>query len=462
MDSFSLTNLKPHAHIHFIGIGGVSMNGLAEMMIRRGFSVSGSDRESSDITRQLAQKGAKIYIGQSADNITPDTDLVVYTGAIHADNPERVRADELHILSIERPVLLGAIMREYDYDIAVSGTHGKTTVTSMISTILLQADKDPSINVGGYLPIINGTTRIGGSEYFIVEACEYRRSFLNFKPTVAVITNIEEDHMDFYRDIDDIIDAFSRFASGVKEGGCIVARQDDKNVQKAVYDVKKPVITFGLSKEADFSADNIVYTENGGSRFTVLKHQTPLAQIELSVPGSYNILNALAAIAVCTFVEIPLHDIIEGLNKFRGSARRFERVGNYKGCDLIDDYAHHPTEIKNTIKAALSLKKSHVYAIMQPHTYSRLKALFSGFASCLAGVDEVVVCDVYAAREAFDPTASPDELAAAMRQNGIAAVHMSDFKEIADYFKAKVGQNDILLSIGAGDVNKILDYFKNE
>lgn len=460
MDSFSLTSLKPQAHIHFIGIGGVSMNGIAEMMMQRGFVVSGSDREKNDITEHLAHKGARIFIGQSAEHITSDLDLVVYTGAIHPDNPERAAAEEQHILSIERPVLLGAIMQEYAYDIAVSGTHGKTTVTSMVSTILLHAQKDPSINVGGYLPIINGTTRMGKSEYFIVEACEYRRSFLNFKPTVAVINNIEEDHMDFYKDIDDIIDAFSSFASGVKEGGCIVARHDDKNVQKAVKNVKKPVITFGLDSEADFSADNIVYTDDGGSRFTVLKNKTPLAQIELHVPGSYNVLNALAAIAVCTFVQIPIHDMIDGLYEFQGSARRFEKVGTYNGCDLIDDYAHHPTEIKNTVKAALSLKKDHVYAMMQPHTYSRLKALFSGFASCLAGVDEVVVCDVYAAREAFDPTASPDELAKAMRDNGINAIHMSDFEEIANYYKAKIGKNDILLSIGAGNVNKILEYFK--
>jgi len=459
MDSFSLSTLKPHAHIHFIGIGGVSMNGIAEMMVKRGFIVSGSDRESSPITDHLKTLGVTITVGQRAQNITDDIDIVVYTGAIHADNPEMSAALSKNIPCMERPVLLGAIMQEYDYDIAVSGTHGKTTVTSMISTVLLHAEKDPSINVGGYLPIINGTTKIGTSEYFIVEACEYRRSFLNFKPTVAVINNIEEDHMDFYKDIDDIISAFSDFAKGVKDGGCIVARKDDTHVKKALSTIDRPIITFSLENDADFYADSIVYDTNGGSEFTIMKKGQPFAPVKLSVPGSYNVLNALAAAAVCDFVKISPAQIAEGLSKFMGSARRFEKIGTYHGCDLIDDYAHHPTEIENTIKAAISLHKQHVYAMMQPHTYSRLKALFEGFSTCLAGVDEVVVCDVYAAREAFDPTASPEKLAEAMRKNGINAIHMSDFQAIADHFKSKIGSGDILLSIGAGDVNKILDLF---
>jgi UDP-N-acetylmuramate--alanine ligase len=459
MDSFSLSTIKPHSHIHFIGIGGVSMNGIAEMMVKRGFIVSGSDREHSPITDHLKTLGVTIFIGQCGQNITDDISLVVYTGAIHADNPEMSAALSKNIRCIERPILLGAIMQEYDYDIAVSGTHGKTTVTSMISTILIHAKKDPSINVGGYLPIIDGTTKIGSSEYFIVEACEYRRSFLNFKPTVAVINNIEEDHMDFYKDIDDIISAFSDFAKGVKEGGCIVARKDDSHVEKALHDINKPVITFSLSKDADFYADSIVYDVNGGSQFTIMKKGEPFAHVKLSAPGSYNVLNALAAAAVCDFVKISSTQIAEGLSDFVGSARRFEKKATYHGCDLIDDYAHHPTEIECTIKAAISLHKKHVYAMMQPHTYSRLKALFDGFSTCLAGVDEVVVCDVYAAREAFDPTASPEKLAEAMRKNGINAVHMSDFEAIADYYKSKVGPDDILLSIGAGDVNKILDLF---
>ncbi len=461
MESFQLSALPPHAAIYFIGIGGISMNGLAEMLLRRGFSISGSDREDSSITQHLRELGAVVHIGHEYENISPSLSLVVYTGAIHDDNPELTHARELGIPCIERPVLLGMLMQEYASSIAVSGTHGKTTVTGMISTIFLNAGLDPTINIGGYLPSIDGTSHIGSHDCFILEACEYRKSFLNFKPSIAVITNIEADHMDFYRDLDDIIGAFHEFAEGTRPDGVIVAHYGDESVKKATCGLKQRIVTFGLSKEADYYADNITYDESACAKFTVFRRGEKLFETSLQVPGEYNIQNALAATAACDCDGISSQQIGLGLSQYEGTKRRFEQVGTVNGCILIDDYAHHPTEIANTIAAAKKLHKKHLYTIMQAHTYSRLNAFFDDFARCMKGADEVVVCDVYAAREAFDPSASPERLAEKMRENGIQATYISGFENVAKYYSSKIGDGDILISIGAGDVNRILDLIKN-
>ena len=457
MEPLKLSSLPPHAAVYFIGIGGISMNGIAEMLIRRGFSVSGSDREESPIVQHLRALGAVVHIGQKYENINPSYSLVVYTGAIHDDNPELVHARELGIPCIERPILLGMLLEEYQNSIAVSGTHGKTTVTGMISTVFLEAGLDPTINIGGYLPPIGGTSRIGSHDCFIVEACEYRKSFLNFKPSIAVITNIEADHLDFYKDLDDIIGAFRAFAEGTRKDGTVIAHFGDESVRKAVTGLPQRLVTFGLDKNADYYAEDIRYNDSACARFSVCSKGKKLFETALNVPGEYNVINALAAAAACACSGIEPDQIGEGLQHYEGTKRRFEQVGTVNGCILIDDYAHHPTEIKNTIAAAQKLHKKHLYTIMQAHTYTRLNALFDDFASCMKGADEVVVCDVYAAREAFDPTASPDRLAEKMRENGINACHISGFQNVADYYRGKIGEGDILISIGAGDVNKILD-----
>lgn len=457
MEPFKLSSLPPHAAVYFIGIGGISMNGIAEMLMRRGYSVSGSDREETPITRHLSSLGATITIGQKYENIHPSYSLVVYTGAIHDDNPELVHARELGIPCVERPILLGMLLEEYQSSIAVSGTHGKTTVTGMISTVFLEAGLDPTINIGGYLPPIDGTSHVGGHDCFILEACEYRKSFLNFKPSIAVITNIEADHLDFYKDLDDIIGAFHEFVDGARPDGTVVALYGDDSVKNAVTGLKQRIVTFGLHPQADYYVEDIRYDETACAHFSVCRRGEKLFETALTVPGEYNIANALAAAAVCDCSGIAPAQISQGLRHFEGTKRRFEQVGIVNGCVLIDDYAHHPTEIKNTIAAAQKLHKKHLYTIMQAHTYTRLNALFDDFASCMKGVDEVVVCDVYAAREAFDPTASPDRLAAQMRKNGINARHISGFQNVADYYRNKIGEGDILISIGAGDVNRILD-----
>ena len=449
MTEINVLLLNEKNKVHFIGIGGISMSGLAEILLHRNCQVSGSDMKSTPITEHLEREGAKIFIGHSAENIT-DCDFVVYTAAIKADNPEMVRAKELGIPCIERAAFLGAIMKCYPKAVAVSGTHGKTTTTSMLSYCMIKGETDPTITVGGELDLIGGNLRIGSSDYFLAEACEYCQSFLKFFPYISVITNIEEDHLDFYTGIDHIIDTFHQFALITPKDGAIVAYAGDANIQKALQGVDREIITYG-APGADWTAENTTFNRLGHASFQVYHKGEFYAEVSLSVPGMHNVLNALASIAVSTRLAIRKEAILEGLADFRGTKRRFEYKGEVNGASIIDDYAHHPTEIKATLDALAMTEHNEVWCVFQPHTYTRTHAFLNDFAEALTGDYHVIITDIYAAREKDTGLVSAKDLAAKIPN----ALYMKDFSEIESFLKEQVSAGDIVMTIGAGNVVEI-------
>ena len=443
--------------VHFIGIGGISMSGLAEILLNANFAVSGSDRAPSELTKRLEAAGATVFYGQRAANITEDIALVVYTAAIKEDNPEYAKAAELGIPLMTRAELLGQIMRNYETSIAVSGTHGKTTTTSMLTSILLKADADPTVSVGGMLPAIGGNIRIGNSECFLTEACEYTNSFLSFFPTISVILNIDADHLDFFKDIDDIRHSFARFANLLPENGLLVINSDIDNYEEITKDVKCKIITVSANSPADYSASSIVYDEKGCASFSVIYDKETIMNARLSVPGAHNISNALAAIAVCRHLMIDTADIAEGLAGFSGTDRRFQYKGKIGGVTVIDDYAHHPTEIAATLSAAANYPHEKLWVVFQPHTYSRTKALFDEFAKALSAADTVVLADIYAARETDDLGVSSEGLCEAIKSYGTLAHYFGSFDEIENFLLQNCSPGDLLITMGAGDIVKVAD-----
>lgn len=451
MQEFAMSMLKPGSHVHMIGIGGISMSALAHMLMDFGYRVSGSDAKASNLTDDLEAAGAIIQIGQCAENIDAP-DLVCYTAAISNENPELIKARTLDIPVIERAELLGALMDLYEYPIAIAGTHGKTTTTSMMALVLLAAETDPTILVGGELAQIGGNFRLGKKQYLPFEACEYVESFLHFRPFLSIITNVEEDHLDYFSDINHIISSFQKFARLTSPSGCIIVCSDDKNVCRVVQNVEKNVVSYGIkNSEADYQAANIRLDGKGCASFTVLHHGEPLTEVSLSVAGEHNILNALAVTAASEFLGIPMEAVQKGLNDFGGTKRRFEHIGKVNGCDIVDDYAHHPTEIKATLHAARSMGYQRIWTVFQPHTYSRTKHLLEEFAKVLPLSDKVMIADVYPAREKYDGTIHSCDLA--MKIPG--AIYMSDKNAIARYLKEHVREGDLLITMGAGDVNTI-------
>lgn len=453
-----MSQLKPGSHVHMIGIGGISMSALAHMLMDFGYRISGSDAKTSNLTEDLAAAGAVIKIGQCAENID-HPDLVCYTAAISPENPELVQARALGVPVIERAELLGALMELYEYPIAIAGTHGKTTTTSMMSLVLLAADTDPTILVGGELAQIGGNFRLGKKKYLPFEACEYVESFLHFRPFLSIITNVEEDHLDYFSDINHIISSFRKFASLTSPHGCIIVCSDDKHVCEVVQNVEKKVISYGIKNpDADYTAKNIVVDAKGCASFTVLHQDQPLVDLTLSVAGEHNILNALAVTAAAEFLGLPMAAVQQGLKEFSGTKRRFEHIGKVNGCDIVDDYAHHPTEIRATLTAAKSMNYNRIWTVFQPHTYSRTKSLLEDFAEVLPLSDRVLIADVYPAREKYDGTIHSCDLAAKIP----GAVYMSDMNAIARYLKANVAPGDLLITMGAGDVNKIAYQLKED
>ncbi|MCR5268505.1 MAG: UDP-N-acetylmuramate--L-alanine ligase [Lachnospiraceae bacterium] len=444
---------KP-VHIHFIGIGGISMSGLAEVLLERNFRVSGSDNTESELTRRLSENGATVYIGQRAENITDDVDLVVYTAAIHADNPEMEEVVRRNLPKLTRAELLGQLMRNYEMPIAVAGTHGKTTTTSMISMILLQAELDPTISVGGMLQEIGGNIRVGKSEYFITEACEYTNSYLSFFPRIAIILNIEEDHMDFFKDLDDIYASFSKFAGLVGDDGIVIINRDIPSYEKITKGLACKVITFSLHEpQADYVADNIVYDERGAASFDVMHEGR--RRFSLNVPGEHNVANALAAIAAADAVGVGEEVIRDGLARFGGTDRRFQIKGTLGGITIVDDYAHHPTEIRATLNACRRYPNERVICVFQPHTYTRTKAFFHDFVKALSLADVVVLADIYAARETDNLGISSKDLADEIREGGTECYYFPSFDEIENFLLQKCMHGDLLITMGAGDIVKV-------
>ena len=441
--------------VHFIGIGGISMSGLAEILLEEGFHISGSDAKESTLTDALEKKGARIYYGQRASNISDSTDVVVYTAAIHPDNPEFARAKELGIPMLTRAELLGQIMRNYDTPIAVAGTHGKTTTTSMLSHILLKGDCDPTISVGGILPAIGGNIRVGQSETFLTEACEYTNSFLSFFPKISIILNMDADHLDFFKDIDDIRRSFRRFAELLPADGTLIINADTPEYQSITEGLPCQVITYGLENNADYTASDITYDEFGHASFNVRYKGSDLGRCSLKVPGSHNVSNALSAVAAGRLLNLPWEVIAEGLLSFTGTDRRFQYKGTVGGVTIIDDYAHHPTEIEATLKAAANYPHRKVWCVFQPHTYTRTKALLPEFAQALTLADHVVLADIYAARETDTLGISSEDLADMIRELGTPCEYFPTFDEIENFLLKNCTQGDLLITMGAGDVVNI-------
>lgn len=448
-------NFNKPIHIYFCGIGGISMSGLAEILLDRGFQVSGSDMRESELTELLTHKGACVYIGQRASNITPDLDCIVYTSAIHPDNPEFLAASDLQIPSLTRAELLGQLMTNYGYPIAVSGTHGKTTTTSMISDILLAADTDPTISVGGILETIGGNIRVGNSPYFVTEACEYTNSFLSFFPKISVILNVEEDHMDFFKDLQEIRDSFRKFVALLPKDGVLIINGDIAHYEELCRDLPCQVITFGHEHTCDYYPTDITYNKLG--HISAQVHTTKGADFELtlSVPGEHNLSNALAAMALADHLGIERSLSLEALRVFKGSKRRFEYKGSLGSIDIIDDYAHHPTEIRATLTAAQNFPHGRVWCVFQPHTFTRTKAFMKEFAEALSLADEIVLADIYPARETDNLGISSRDLQAQIQALGKNCYYFSSFDAIENFLLENLIHNDMVITMGAGDIVKV-------
>ncbi len=441
-------------HVHFLGIGGISMSGLAMILMSEGFSVSGSDMKESALTAELAEKGAEIFIGQKAENITNDIDLAVYTAAISDDNEEIMEVRRRGIPELSRAQLLGQMMKNYKIPINIAGTHGKTTTSSMISEILLHADLDPTITVGGMLKSIGGNLRIGGSEYFVAEACEYTNSFLSFLPRIEVILNIEEDHLDFFKDIDDIRASFKRFIGLLPDDGCLIINGGIDRLSDLTGGISCPVITYGDSDAYDYYPADVSFDDAGRGLYTCC-HGSDRFEVKLGVVGIHNVYNSLAAIALCEKLGVDRAVMLKALEDFTGTDRRFEKKGVLHGITVIDDYAHHPTEIAATLAAAKRYPHKKLFLVFQPHTYSRTKAFLKEFAEALSAADVVLLTDIYAAREKNTIGISSRDLADLMEAKGSDVHYFQYFDDVETYLLEHCESGDVILTMGAGDVYTI-------
>ena len=448
-------NFNNPIHIYFIGIGGISMSGLAEILLSKGFRVSGSDRAPSDLTHKLEEQGVTVYYGQREENLTSDIDLVVYTSAINPDNPEMIATNRLGIASLTRAQLLGQMMKNYETPIAVSGTHGKTTTTSMISQILLENDDDPTLSIGGIYKPIGGNIRVGSSDCFVTEACEYTNSFLSFYPKIGIILNIEEDHLDFFKDINDIRNSFHEFARLLPTDGTLIINGDIERCEEIIADLACKVITYGSSGDCDYYPSDINYNESGCPSFHLMRKVGKEEVFSLCVPGEHNVYNAMAAIALADLLGIS-NDVTAGaLLHYGGTDRRFEYKGKVNGFTIIDDYAHHPTEIKATLLAAKNYPHRTTWCVFQPHTYTRTKAFLTDFAKALSLADEIVLADIYAARENDTLGISSQTLQTEIEKLGHRCYYFPSFEEIQNFLLTNCTKDDLLITMGAGDVVKI-------
>ncbi|MDR0570397.1 MAG: UDP-N-acetylmuramate--L-alanine ligase [Clostridiales Family XIII bacterium] len=449
-----MLDLTDKNHIHCIGIGGIGLSAIAEILLARGHRVSGSDLKESEITDRLIGKGAAVFLGHRAKNVA-DADLVVYSAAVSHDNPELAQARENGVETVSRAEALGALMRGHDRSIAVAGTHGKTTTTSMISLILKDWGKDPTILVGGNLPEINGNVRIGGGEYFVTEACEYMDSFLELAPKYAVILNIDSDHLDYFSDIDHIVRSFKAFADLVPVGGAVVAYDANPFVNSIIKGFDRRVVTFGFHENCDYRATDIAFNHEGSPRFTLNCRGEAVCDVQLAVPGEHNIANALAAFACCHDAGAPAEGIKRTLEAFSGTQRRFDALGvTEAGVKIVDDYAHHPTEIAATLKAAGNIPHRELWCLFQPHTYTRTLALFQEFVEAFQGADRLVMAEIYAAREKnihkISAKALVDEINRLHPER--EARFFPSFEEIALYVRDNAREGDLVITMGAGDI----------
>lgn len=437
-----LDNVK---NIHFIGIGGSGMCPMAGILHHNGYNISGSDNYISDTLQRIIDRGIKVYTEHDAKNIE-NAELVVYSAAIKEDNVERIAAAERGIPCIERSVMLGLLCSKYKNTIAVAGTHGKTTTTAMITQILTTAQKDPSAIIGGKLPFINGNSRCGNSDTIICEACEYVDSFLQITPSIAIVTNIEADHLDYFGTIENVIKSFNKFA--LKATELIVINGDDKNSVLATKNASVPVITFGESKCNDYYAENISEENVAFPSFTLMKNGEKIVDIKLSVPGKYNIHNAVAAAAIAHYLKVKPDDIAKALHAFTGVHRRFEILGRPNGITVADDFAHHPTEITSVLTAASQMGFNRVIAVFQPHTYSRTATFLNEFAKALSIADITVLSEILAVREVNTFNIYSEDLAEKLEN----CICLRTFEEITGCIQKIAKPGDLILTMGGGNV----------
>jgi len=450
-----ITELNPYHNIFFIGIGGISMSALSEILNREGKHVSGSDQNKSDLTDHLNSLGIHTFIGHHASHITKDIDLIVYTAAIKPDNKEYAKALELGIPMMDRASLLGHIMDAYPVSIGVAGTHGKTTTTSMLSHIMLAGNLDPTISVGAILKGIGGNFKIGSSDYFITEACEYSNSYHKFLPNISIILNIEEDHMDFFKDLDEIKASFKQYVGNTKEGGLLILNDSIKNMDYYTENLSASVVTVGHLDDSTYSYKNPSFDPEGHGSFDLFYQGDYVRRIDLRVTGYHNMENALASIAAGRFMGLDYDSIQKGLLAFGGADRRFEFIGKYNGADIIDDYAHHPTEIAKTLEAASKIDHNELWVVFQAHTYSRLIAFYDDFVNVLKDIPHLIITDIYPAREKNPGNIHAKMLVESLGKFNQEIVYFDDFDKIENFLAQKLVPKDMLITVGAGNVNSI-------
>lgn len=456
-------NFSDYKRVHCLGIGGIGLSAVAEILKDNGHIVSGTDINPSKVTRHLESIGIKVFTKHEPSNVD-GVDAIVYSAAVSDENPEVVRAHELGIPLFSRAQVLGMIMDKYEHSVAICGTHGKTTVTSMTSLILRNANYKPTILVGGNLPQINGNVEIGENQYFVTEACEYMDSFLQLVPSIGVILNIDSDHLDYFKDMDHIVKSFSTFVEQIPDGGIIIAFGDNPFV-KSILKGHTNKITYGYSDSNDFYAENIRFNEEGFPSFDICHKGRTITRLELSVVGEHNVLNAMAAFVTASYLGVDIPTIAKTLKKYHGTNRRFDLIGvTDRGVTVIDDYAHHPTEIKATLAAAKNVKHNKLWLVFQPHTYTRTKALFDEFVDAFTDADVVILTDIYAAREKDVYNISSYKLVTAMQAKypDRKIFYVKDFGDIANYIRKSAGEGDIVMTMGAGDVYKIGEMLLNK
>ena len=444
---------EKNERIHFVGIGGIGMSGIAEVLLTLGYSVSGSDLKSSKVTKRLARLGAVVRQGHMAEHVRGSR-AVVISAAIAPENPEVAEAHRLHISVLPRAEMLAELMK-LKYGIAISGTHGKTTVSSMIAVLLASADLDPTAVIGGRVDAFGSSARLGKGRYMVVEADESDRSFLYLEPSLAVLTNMDREHLDQYRDMEEIESAFAAFAGRVEAAGAVVCCADDRKLEQIVRETGRRVVTYGIDAEADLCAVNLELNAMG-SAFEVQIEGKRKGRVNLRVPGRHNVLNSLAAIAVGCELSIPWEQILKGLESFRGVDRRLQVRGEFDGVTVLDDYCHHPTEIRATLSAARLRNPARLWGIFQPHRYTRTAHLMDEFAGCFAGCDRLSVLDIYPASESPIPGITAESLVERIRKEGIeSAHHAPDSGSLIEQIVQEAQPGDLILTMGAGSVTNL-------
>ncbi|MDO4594139.1 MAG: UDP-N-acetylmuramate--L-alanine ligase [Tissierellia bacterium] len=448
---------KKYLNIHFIGIGGISMSGIAMLLLKHGYNISGSDRKASEILNHLSENGANIYIGQKKENIH-NPDLVIYTDAILPDNEELMKAKSLDIPVVTRGIFLGALMRNYKNSIAVSGSHGKSTTTSIISKILMNSPEDPTILLGGDLDEIDGNVHVGSEDFLVTEACEYKGNIRHYFPSTVIVLNIDEDHLDYYKNLEDIVETFKAYMRNQDKNSKTILNLNEKNNRLILDSIQGRLITYAQENDdADYNAINIRFDEIGRPEFDLKMPDGSLEHFKLGIIGRHNINNAMASIIATYENGIDIEIIRENVKNYTGLHRRMELIGKVNGTKIMTDYGHHPSEIKVTLEALKEHTKGRLICIWQPHTYSRTKTLIDEFAKCFDYADEVIVTEIYAAREKYDPSIHSKDVVKKLIERNIDAKYIQTFEQARDYIYEDIKEDDLVITTGCGTPNELAE-----